>query len=440
MNGEELFAGKKITVMGLGLLGRGVGDIAYLASCGAELIVTDLKTRQQLEASVEKLAGFENITYVLGEHRLEDFQNRDLILKAPQTPLDSPYIAEAKKQGIPVTMSTALFARYAKECGATLVGVTGTRGKTTTTELIAHLLKAAGKHVILGGNIRGVSTLAQLPSVTSNTVAVLELDSWQLQGFREEKLSPHVAVFTAFFPDHQDYYHGMETYLDDKAQIFLYQEEVDTLVLGEQCREQVERVYGSRIRAHIVSVGAHDFRADWELPLLGEHNRYNAALAVEAARALLVDDETIEDALTLFKGVPGRLEFVREVGGVRFYNDTTATTPEATLAALRALGTQKNVVLIMGGYDKGLDMNTLLYEIPSHVKRLIMLSGTGTSRVLPYLDGASVYDSMQAAFEEAVRSSAPGDVVLLSPAFASFGMFKNEYDRGDQYNALVRAL
>lgn len=440
MDACAYFNGKKITVMGLGLLGRGVGDVAYLASCGAELIVTDLKSKEDLASSLDALKEYPHITFVLGEHRLEDFQDRDLILKAPKTPLDSRYIEEAKKSGIPVTMSTALFARYAREQGATLVGITGTRGKTTTTELVAHLLKAGGKHVLLGGNIRGVSTLRQLPDVTKDTVAVLELDSWQLQGFREEKLSPHVAVFTTFFPDHQDYYHGMETYLDDKAQIFLYQEEVDTLVLGEQCKEEIERVYGTRIRSHMITAGAHDLRADWEFPLPGEHNRYNAALAVEVARTLLVDDETIAGALKVFPGVPGRLQLVREVAGVRFYNDTTATTPEATSVALEALGKEKNIILIMGGYDKGLDMNKLLYEIPTYVKRLIMLSGTGTSRVLPYLEGASVYDSMESAFQEAVRASTKGDIVLLSPAFASFGMFKNEYDRGDQFNELVSAL
>jgi UDP-N-acetylmuramoylalanine--D-glutamate ligase len=244
MDASGYFTGKKITVMGLGLLGRGVGDVRFLAEAGADLIVTDLKTKEQLAPSLEALKEFPNITFVLGEHRLEDFRERDLILKAPKTPLDSVYIAEAEQHGVPVTMSTALFARLAREQGAALIGITGTRGKTTTTEMIAHILRASGAKVLLGGNIRGVSTLSLLPEVVPGTVAVLELDSWQLQGFRAEELSPHVAVFTTFFPDHQDYYPDMDTYLADKAEIFLHQGPDDTLVLGEPLMHLLEGVYG----------------------------------------------------------------------------------------------------------------------------------------------------------------------------------------------------
>jgi UDP-N-acetylmuramoylalanine--D-glutamate ligase len=151
-----------------------------------------------------------------------------------------------------------------------------------------------------------------------------------------------------------------------------------------------------------------------------------------------IEDHVTKQALTDFAGVPGRLELVREVNGVKIYNDTTATTPEATLAALTALG--ENVVLIMGGADKNLDMHKLLVEIPKHTKRVIMLAGTGTNRVLEFLPDASVFDTLEASVREAFAAAQPGDSIVLSPAFASFGMFKNEYDRGDQFNALVRAL
>src|SRR3989344_8267606 len=204
---EQYFKGKKITVMGLGLLGRGVGDVAFLAECGAELIVTDLKTKEQLKESLEKLAKFKGIKYVLGEHRLEDFRNRDFILKAAGVPLDSVYIEEAKKNNIPVEMSAALFAKFS---GLPIIGVTGTRGKSTVTHLIAHILESAGKRVILGGNVRGVSNLQLLkeinPPAGRADVAVLELDSWQLQGFGEAKISPHISAFTNFMQDHLNYY------------------------------------------------------------------------------------------------------------------------------------------------------------------------------------------------------------------------------------------
>ncbi len=438
MDARAYFKGKRITVMGLGLLGRGVGDARFLAECGAELIVTDLKSEAELAPSLAALKEHPGIAYVLGEHRLEDFRDRDFILKAAGVPLDSPFIAEARKNGIPVKMSASWFMELSE---VPVVGVTGTRGKSTVTHMLHAILKEAGQKVLLGGNVRGVSTLALLGEAPEDALALFELDSWQLQGFGDARLSPDVAVFTTFFPDHLNYYPDMDAYLADKANIFLFQEGVDTLVLGSQCAELVQERYGSKIKVHTVVAGAQDFRADWTLQVVGEHNRYDAALASEAARALYVDDAAIEKALAEFRGVPGRLELVREKDGVSFYNDTTATTPEATLAALSALKDEgAGIVLIMGGADKGLDMNALLLEANASAKRVILLSGSGTSRVLPFLPNASVFDSLDAAVREAAQAAAAGDAVLFSPAFASFGMFTNEYDRGDRYNAIVKSL
>lgn len=436
MEAREHFSGKKITVMGLGLLGRGLGDVRYLAEQGAELIVTDLKTKEQLATSLEALSGFPDITFVLGEHRLEDFRDRDLILKAAGVPLDSPYIEEAKKSGIPVVMSAAWFAQIAK---IPVVGVTGTRGKSTTTHMLESILTHAGKKVLLGGNVRGVSTLALLPEVTPDSIALMELDSWQLQGFSDLGISPNVAVFTTFFPDHLNYYKDdLDRYFLDKAAIFLNQGQTDTLVVGSQVAERIEK-YADRIQSHVITAGAHDFRADWNLSIPGEHNRYNAALAVEAARALDIPDESIREALASFSGVPGRLELIRTVDGVDYYNDTTATTPEATLAGLRALSEKYDgrVLLVMGGADKNLDFTELLGELPMLVKRTELLAGTGTERIRSQLPDVEVFDNLVAAVGNARRHAQPGDAIVLSPAFASFGMFQNEFDRGDQFRALV---
>jgi len=423
--------------MGLGLLGRGVGDAAFLASCGAELIVTDLKSKEELATSLAVLSLFPNIEFVLGEHRLEDFRDRDFVLKAAGVPLDSIYVAEAKKNGVPVKMSASWFMELSD---IPVIGITGTRGKSTVTHMLHAILKEAGQKVLLGGNVRGVSTLALLDDVTEDSLALFELDSWQLQGFGDAHLSPDVAVFTTFLEDHANYYHGdTDAYLADKANIFLNQDATDTLILGAQCAELVEKKYQGAIKAHVVNVGAQDFRADWTLLIPGEHNRYDAALAVEAARALDIDDNVIQKALAEFPGVPGRLELVREKDGVRFYNDTTATTPDATLAALSALK-DAGIILIMGGADKGLNMGVLTGALPESVKRVILLAGSGTDKVLGSIQGASVYGNLKDAVEEAVRSAQSGDVVLLSPAFASFGMFKNEYDRGDQFTDIVKNL
>jgi UDP-N-acetylmuramoylalanine--D-glutamate ligase len=436
MDASEYFRGKRITVMGLGLLGRGVGDALYLAENGAELIVTDLKSHEQLAESVEQLAAFPNIAFVLGEHRLEDFTDRDLILKAAGVPLDSVYIAEAKKNGIPIRMSADLFAEIS---GIPIVGVTGTRGKSTATHMLYEILKTSGKMVVLGGNVRGVSTLALLSEVTSEHTAVLELDSWQCQGWGEMKMSPHIAVFTTFYSDHLNYYKdNLDAYLADKANIFLYQKPEDTLILGKQCAPIIIEKYGEKIESKTVVVDELKLPDTWTLKIPGMHNRYDAALALVVARTLDIDDSVSRKALESFAGVPGRLELVAERNGVKIYNDTTATTPEATLAALSALdGT--GTVLIMGGADKNLDMSALLMKLPE-LKHVGLLAGTGTERIHAEIPEMSVFNSLKEAVDDAFGHAISGDCILFSPAFASFGMFKNEFDRGDQFNAIVKTL
>ena len=441
MDARHAFKGKKITVMGFGLLG-GVGDIAFLAESGADLIVTDLKGEADAAPSLEALKRFPNIRYTLGRHKLADFRGRELIVKAPSTPLDSPFVNEARKEGTPITMWAALFAGFARDAGATVVGVTGTRGKTTATEMLAAILRAAGRPVIEGGNIRGTALLARTSELTSDTAVVLELDSWKLQGFGEARISPHIAVFTTFFDDHLNYYKGDRgAYLADKANVFLCQSPSDTLVLGRQCAATVIEKYGDRIDAHVVIADEHKLPDTWALCIPGLHNRYNAALALSAARALGVDDAVSKKALESFAGVPGRLELVREANGVKVYNDTTATTPEATLAALAALRdarlTKPNVILIMGGADKELDMSALMAKLPE-VKRVVLLAGTGTERIRADMPDASVFHTLADAVASAFAHAEKGDVILFSPAFASFGMFKNEYDRGEQFDALVK--
>lgn len=442
MDYRSYFAGKRVTLMGLGLLGRGVGDARFLASAGAELIVTDLKTEAELAESLAQLKDSPHITYHLGGHRLEDFSNRDLILKAAGVPLDSPFVAEAKKNNIPVRMSADLFMELS---GVTTVGVTGTRGKSTTTHMIAHILREAGRQVLLGGNVQGVSTLALLAEVTPDSIAVLELDSWQCQGLGEAKISPHVAVFTTFFDDHLNYYkNDRVAYLADKANIFLYQKPEDVFVIGEQVMLALKEYgFDTKVQARMVVAGANNLPKQWRLQIPGEHNRYNAGLAIAAADALGVSADVMCEAVASFKGVEGRLQLVKEVRGVKIYNDTTATVPEATIAALHALSvrpTRSNIILIMGGADKGLYMTELLSEIPKYCKKVLLLAGTGTDRIKTSLLNTSIYESMVEAVSDAFKTAESGDIILMSPAFASFGMFKNEYDRGDQFNKAVEAL
>lgn len=442
----DLFRGKKITVMGLGLLGRGVGDARFLAEQGAELIITDLKTKEELLPSLEVLKEFSGITYVLGEHRLEDFRDRDFILKAASVPFDSPYIAEAEKNGVPVEMSASLFSKLTP---AAIIGITGTRGKSTTTHLVYEILAAAfqrsTKRVLIGGNVRGLATLPLVREAKEGDVAVLELDSWQLQGFGAIRRSPHIAVFTTFYPDHQNYYrHDMDRYLDDKANIFKYQTAEDVLILGPQAAPIIQTKYPD-IRSKIIA--GPQLPPDWKIQLLGAHNRDNAALAREAALQCGLADDRIRPIVESYRGVSGRLERIHEIHGITFYNDTTATTPDAARAALAALGSQRRIILIMGGSDKELDMRGFMEAIPSACKRAIILPGTGTEKnkeAIEALAGEGVVLKAAASMDEAVRSAYEdafaGDVVLLSPGFASFGLFKNEFDRGDQFVQAVESL
>ena len=439
MNNKNYFRNKKITILGLGLLGRGVGDAKFLAEQGAELIVTDLKTEEELQESIEKLKSFPNIQFVFGEHRLEDFKNRDYILKAAGVPLNSPYIAEAQNNNIPIKMSASWFMELSN---VPTVGVTGTRGKTTVTYMLKDILTGAGMNVLLGGNIRGVSTLALLDDITKDSIGLFELDSWQCQGLRDSHISPNIAVFTSFMEDHMTYYaHNSEQYLDDKAQIFLHQKPEDTLILEEGVVGVIEK-YKNRIQAHTIISKEKSLPKNVTLQVLGSHNTRNAACAYNAAKALGVDEDSAVSALNTFTGVSGRLELVREASGVKYYNDTTATTPEATITALSALGSEKNnIVLIMGGNDKELKTEALMSAVQSYTKHVVLLDGTGTQKIKEEMKNVMIYhNNLQSAFDEAVSVAEPGDIVLLSPAFTSFGLFKNEYDRGDQFVALVKEL
>ncbi len=428
--------------MGLGLLGRGVGDAKFLAEQGADLLVTDLKTEKELALSLKELQGFPNITYRLGRHDLADFKHKDFILKAAGIPLHSPYIAEARKNGIPIQMSASWFAEIAQ---VPLVGVTGTRGKSTVTHLIHETMQAAGMDVILGGNVRGVSTLALLPEVKQDSIALMELDSWQCQGFGEANLSPNIAVFTTFMPDHLNYYPDMDAYLSDKALIFLNQTPDNTLVVSIDALPVLKEKYGKKIRSHLVIADPSAFPKGWTIQIPGEHNKLNAMCAIEAARALGIDEEVIRKTVSEFKGVSGRLEFLREVKGVKIYNDNSSTTPEATIAALRAVSP---AVLIMGGDDKKLDMRELIAEIPKYCSTVVLFKERGTDRVRDEIfalekKGIAVYEEegLASAVRRAFALAKPGETLLYSPAFSSFGKyFANEFDRGDQFVELVKAL
>jgi UDP-N-acetylmuramoylalanine--D-glutamate ligase len=419
--------------MGLGVLGRAVGDAEYFAQLGAEVIVTDMKSESQLQASVDRLKKYPNIRFAFGGHSIDDFAGADLIVKAAGVPLNSPYIDAAVEAGVPIFMSTALAAHQALKMGLTIVGITGTRGKSTTTHMIYHVLHQMGKRAHLGGNVRGVSTLSLVPHFQNGDILVLELDSWQLQGFGDLRISPDISVFTNLMLDHQNYYPTMDAYFEDKAFIFRNQKEGSVLIAGKSIIEKIKGAHPP-----VVPVIPNDLPQELTLKVIGEHNRENASLARQTLHALHISYEHIDEHLSTFLGVDGRLQLLEDKRGVIVYNDNNATTPEATIAALKALQTQKGkIVLIAGGSDKGLPLADLAHLIPTLCKAVVLLKGTGTDHLKTMLPDAIVAETLKDGVDIAFQKAARGDTVLFSPACASFGMFKNEYDRNDQFVQLI---
>lgn len=441
------FKNKKITLMGLGLLGRGVNVAKFLAECGAKLTITDLKTKKELEPSLKKLKKFSGIKYVLGKHNLADFRRKDMIIKAAGVPLGSPYIKEARKNKIPVEMDASLFAKLLTS-NVNIIGVTGTRGKSTTTQLIYEILKRSGKKVFLGGNVKGLATLPLLkkinPLIGGGDVVVMELDSWQLQGFGEAKISPRVGVFTNFMRDHMNYYkNDMKQYFGDKANIFKYQKKSDFLITGEKLDKILKKFYKSKIKSKLIIARAADVPKNWKIKIMGQHNLENIAVAIETCKCLGINDPVIKKSVENFAGIPGRFEFIREIKGVKYYNDTTATTPEAVIASLKTMRKYKGkIILIGGGADKELDYKEYARIVKKYVKALFLFKGAATDKIARAIGKnkfpVKVVDSMKKAIGIVRANAEKGDVVLLSPGAASFGLFSNEFDRGDQFNKLVK--
>jgi len=437
---KALFEGKKITVMGLGLLGRGLGDTLFLIRNGARVTVTDLKTEQELAESVEKLRGLP-CTLKLGGHDPADFMNVDMVLRNADVPRSSEFLRIAAANSVPVEMDESLFCKHFR---GTVVGITGTRGKTTTTVLVHRILQSAGNRAFLSGNLLGCSTLPLLEQAGPHDIVVLELSSWQLQGFHDARISPHASIFTNVYPDHLNRYSGMDEYIADKKAIYLYQRDGDfCLFNGDQpeCAAMADEASAGR---RFFSVD--DLPSYWNIRLPGRHNLANVAAARMLARMMDVPDTVIRTAVESFNGVEHRLEWLGEKDGVAFVNDSTSTTPVAGLAALEALS-GRSILLIAGGSHKNLDLSPFAKAAGQQCKRIALLEGTATDPLLEGLVAAGAadkivgrFDAMAPAVDALLSQSRAGDVILLSPACASFGMFGNEYHRGETFVALVRDI
>ena len=429
--------------MGLGILGRGLQVTKFLAECGAKLTVTDLKDRGHLLSSIKSLKKYP-IRYVLGRHDVADFKSADLIIKSPGVPIDSKFIKMAKSRNIPVAMDASLFADLIKKIKPqiNIIGITGTRGKSTTTALIYHILKTneknLGCHIHLGGNMRMKATLPLLKKVKPGDIVVLELDSWQCQGFGDAKISPHIAIFTSFMPDHMNYYkNNLSKYLKDKSNIFKFQKVPNVLIIPKPLSKIIPKNYkGSLVFPNAKKINKK------RLPIFGEHNIKNASYAYVAARQCGLTDQQITTALKSFPGLEGRLQILRTIKGITIINDNNSTTPEATIAGLKAVNSQykkSDIILIAGGADKKLNLDDLIPAIQKYCAHTILLPGTGTDRLKEKISGQyELCPTLRQAVKKAFVYAKPKDVILFSPGFASFGLFLHEYDRNDQFIKIIK--
>ncbi len=466
--------GKRALLIGLGLHEGGTGVVRFLVRAGAVIAVTDQRDAETLAPAIASLDGLP-VRYLLGGHEGVRVTDYDLIVRNPAVPGDAPLLREARAAGIPIEMEMTLFLAA---CPAPVIGVTGTKGKTTTALWTGHLLRQWKPETVVAGNM-GISALDTLPRITPETPVVLELSSFQLEATGERGLSPHIAVITNISTDHLDRYPAFADYAEAKWQIARFQREGDTLIVpvfdDADAGDPGMAFLATRLpdaKANVVPFGAlppvsgyppgswwiedadtllwsgsrgtYPLAVGGSLELPGAHNRINACAAAAAALAYGAPVEAVRAGLPTFRGAPHRYEDLGAIGGVRFINDTAATAPAAAVAALRT--TPGPVILLAGGSDKGLDFSALADAMLS-TKAVVLFDGRVPTPLAAMLAERGYTGpvigplrSMEEAVREAVALAKPGDTILLSPGAASFGVFQNEFDRGDQFKVAVARL
>lgn len=450
--------GACVTVMGLGLFGGGVGVTRFLVRRGAKVVVTDTKKPEDLRESLAQIEGLP-VELHLGGHRDEDFSKADLVIVNPAVPESSPWLKMARALDSEMNLLFK-FCRAEK-----IVGITGSNGKTTTTALIGEILKRGLPRVYVGGNIGG-SLLEQVDEIRPEDVVVLEQSSFQLDNLGAIRRSPNVAVVMNLTPNHLDRHGTMEAYADAKRHIVRHQKEGEWKVLNWDdpivrefakaapsknmffsIKERVMR--GARAEGSTVYLYLTGSKFTLDVSrrkLLGWFNLQNMAAAASASFVAAGSRwegwrDAAEEVFNEFPGVEHRLEFVCEKRGVKYYNDSIATNPESVLAALDAL--PGPIVLIAGGYDKKLPFDALAEKMAGRVRLLVTLGETGP-RIAELARGRAGEIASAKTFDEAVRTAASaareGETVLLSPACASYDMFRNFAERGRRFKELVALL
>ena len=451
----EDIKGKKVTIMGLGLNGGGEAAVRFFLNKGAYVTVTDMKTQEQLAATVDKLNSdtsldHSRLTYRLGEHRIEDFENADCVIKNPGVKFEgNKYLAAARA----IESDLSIFLRFT-DCP--IIAVTGSKGKSSTVSAIYYGLKEAGFETFLGGNIT-VSPLTFFDQVNSDTPVVIEFSSWQLADLRGRGvLRPHIAIITKIVPDHQNWYGNMESYVADKRLIYADQTKGDYSIFDSD--DWGDR-FAEETKATVLRYGE---KAKWtidlgELLVPGQHMKTNAQNAALVMHLMGIPDDRIIEILQKWPGIDHRLQYFHswknENGQtVKFYNDSCATVPEAAAAATQAFG--KPIILMTGGTEKGLELTPLIETLTKpqsdtiKIKDIYLLAGSATDKLVPELDKAGVkyhgpFNGLEPLLQEAkeyMNKSNSDEIFVFSPGATSFGMFSNEFDRGNKYMNEVKSI
>jgi len=440
--------GKRVLV--LGLARTGIETARFLVRHGAEVLVSDCKGEAELKQGLETLSGLP-IRFLLGAEDAGWLEGVELLVPSPGVAPENPLLQEACRRGIELLSEIELAYRFLR---APLVAITGTNGKSTTTALVGEILKAQGLKAFVGGNIG-----APLIGFVSGEWdwGVVEVSSFQLEWVK--RFRPRIAALLNLTEDHLDRYADFASYCEAKARIFRAQEEGDIALLNRD-DPKVWSVR-ERVRSRVLSFGWAQVRAgayatrdeivwrdgagETSFPLArvriqGVHNVENLMAAVAVARSIGVAPGTIQRVIEEFPGLEHRLEFVREIEGIRFYDDSKGTNVGAVLKSLESFSAP--VILIAGGIDKGGDYRVLKAQVRQKVKRLILLGAAREiiRRALGDLTETLVVEDLAAAVREARQGALPGDIVLLSPACSSFDMFQNYAERGRAFKALVQKL
>ena len=426
--------------MGLGRFGGGLDCARFVAKFAAGVIVTDLADEKKLAESVRLLEGIDNIEFHLGRHREDDFAESNIIIVNPAVPPNNRFIQIARDNKKLITSQIEIFFQL---CPATIIGITGSNGKSTTTALTAHLLKAGAKKVWLSGNIGNQPLLEILDEITKDDLVVLELSSFQLEQLVQIKKSPDIAVITNLTPNHLDRHGSFESYCDAKENIFRFQKNNGVSIFNANdsiTSKWHDKYSNTRTCIKFTASNVPESLAD-AFGLPGRFNLANLAAAITVAKHFGLADDKLKEATGTFQSLPHRLELVADIKERRYYNDSISTTPESTIAALGAFA--EPVILIAGGYDKGIDFSELGGVITEKCKAVLLLGATA-KKIAASIDGSrtncQLVSSLAEAVELAHQISRPGDVVLMSPACASYDMFDNFQHRGQVFRQLVEKL